>query len=180
MTTTQMFYAQLISIAVALTMVLVSWRSRLAGRLFFVLLFSWASFVNLRLSIVDPNAYLGYAPLAWSDWYRDFIRGFFAAHITAIVAGIAVGQAAIAVLVAATGRAVSLGLSGAIVFLLAIAPLGVGSGFPTTLLMAWAAGLLLMSTYDRSMPAELVSWWRGSAGPSRPSRPSRAASNRTV
>jgi len=180
MTSTQMFYAQLISIAVALTIVLVTWRSRLAGRVFFVLLFSWAAFVNMRLAFVDPTAYLGYAPLAWSDWYRDFIRGFFAAHITAIVAVIAVGQATIAVLVATTGRAVSLGLWGAIVFLVAIAPLGVGSGFPTTLIMAWAAGLLLMMTYDRSVWSEIGSWWRGSAGPSRPNRTSRATANRTV
>ena len=46
MTSTQMFYAQLASIAVALTMVLVSWRSRLAGRVFFVLLFSWRATGN--------------------------------------------------------------------------------------------------------------------------------------
>ncbi|HEX5214036.1 MAG TPA: hypothetical protein VFV98_01165 [Vicinamibacterales bacterium] len=180
MTSTEMFYAQLISIAVALTMVLVSWRSRLAGRLFFVLLFSWAAFVNTRLALTDPIVYLGYASLAWSEWYRAFIRGFFAAHITGIVVAIAIGQAAIALLVATTGRAVSVGLWGAIVFLLAIAPLGVGAGFPTTLIMAWAAGLLLASTYRRSVPSEIGSWWRGRGGQSRPNRTSRVRRNRTV
>ena len=164
MTATQMFYAHMMSIAVATSMVLACWRSRLAGRLFFVLLFLWASQVNLRMALTNPGVYLEYAPLALLQTYRDFIRGFFAVHITAIVATIALGQLAIAVLVAGSGRSVQVGLTGAIVFLVAIAPLGVGAGFPTTLIMAWAAGVLLTSTYPVSLPSDLRAWWRGRAG----------------
>jgi len=167
MTATQMFYAHMISIAVATSMVLVGWRSRLAGRLFFVLLFLWASQVNLRMALTNPGVYLDYAPLAMPV-YRDFILGFFAAHITAIVATIAAGQLAIALLIAGSGRAVEFGLAGAIFFLIAIAPLGVGAGFPTTLIMAWAAGVLLTSAYPMSLPSDLLHWWRGDAGRRRP------------
>ena len=164
MSANEIFYAHLISLILATAMVLISWRWRLAGRVFFVLLFLWAAQVNLRLAFGRPEVYLNYAPLAWSAWYREFILGFFARHITAIVAVIALGQLMIAILVALSGRGVALGLWGAIVFLLAIAPLGVGAGFPTTVIMAWAAGILLMSTYTMSVPTELGHWWRGSAG----------------
>jgi len=171
MTPNEMFYAQMISITLAIAMVLVSWHYRLAGRIFFVLLFLWAAQVNFLTAFSRPDAYLDYAPLALVDWYRDFIRGFFAQHVTAIVAAIALGQLAIAILVSLSGRGVSVGLWGAIVFLVAIAPLGVGSGFPTTLIMAWAAGLLLMSTYPTSVPSELGQWWQGRAGGQQRPRP---------
>jgi hypothetical protein len=44
------------------------------------------------------------------------------------------------------------------VFLLAIAPLGIGSGFPATVLMAAGAGLLARFAFVRSLPAELLVW----------------------
>jgi hypothetical protein len=154
-TETEMFYARIASNVVALLMVVVSWRWRNVGRLLFVLLFLWASQLNLRTAIGNPAVYLDYAPLAYSNTYRDFILGTFARHITPIVCAIAVGQFAIAALVSLRGRAVQLGLAGAIVFLLAIVPLGVGSGFPATLTMALAAAILLRRRYEDTLWASL-------------------------
>jgi hypothetical protein len=160
MTATQMLYAQLASNIVAGVMVVVSWRYRNVGRLLFVLLFAWAAQVNLRTAVARPHVYLEYAPLAMSGLYRDFIQGFFSRHITLLVSTIAVGQAAIAVLVALPGRAPRLGLCGAVFFLVAITPLGQGAGFPATLIMAAAAGILLRGRYPRSLPAEAWARWR--------------------
>jgi len=77
------------------------------------------------------------------DVYRAFILGYFARHTAAIIAAIAVGQAVIAFLLAADGWPRRLGYVGAMVFLLAIVPLGTGSGFPATVLMALAAAEVL-------------------------------------
>jgi hypothetical protein len=158
MTETEMFYARIASNIVALIMVMVSWRWRGAGRWLFVLLFLWASQINLRTAVGHPEAYLDYAPLAYSRVYREFILGTFARHITPIVGAIAAGQFAIAALISLRGRAVQLGLAGAIVFLLAIVPLGIGAGFPATLIMALAAAVLLRRRYDESLWSPLRRW----------------------
>jgi hypothetical protein len=160
MTATQMLYAQVGSNVVAGVMLVVSWRHRNVGRFLLVLLFVWAAQVNLRTALARPDVYLEYAPLAMSRLYRDFIQGFFARHITVLVSAIALGQAAIAVLVALPGRPARLGLLGAIAFLLAITPLGQGAGFPATIIMAAAAGVLLRARYPRNLPAEALARWR--------------------
>jgi hypothetical protein len=142
MTETQLLYAQLGSTVVALFMLIVSVRRRTAGRVLFSLLFAWAAIINARLSSTSPVDYLGYASFTFSDLYRSFIFGFFAQHTDAIVTAIAVGQAWIAVALLRGVQWQRMGLAGAITFLLAIAPLGIGSGFPATLIMAVAAGVL--------------------------------------
>jgi hypothetical protein len=93
--------------------------------------------------LTTPADYLNYAQFAVLDVYRGFILGFFAQHITALVCTIAVGQACVAFLLATNGWLRRLGYIGAIVFLLAIVPLGVGAGFPATILMALTAAEVL-------------------------------------
>jgi len=160
MTEQQMLYAQIASNIVALAMILVAaWRPE-AGRITFSLLFLWASQVNLRTALGTPEVYLEYAPLAYSDLYRSVIEGIFARNITVIVSIVALAQLVIAVLIALQGRAVRVGLFGAICFLLAIAPLGTGSGFPSTILMAVAALLLLRHRFDLALPAVIARWLR--------------------
>jgi hypothetical protein len=158
MTETQMFYAQVGSILVATIMAVVSSRWRNAGRVLFVLLFLWAAQENLRTAVGRPEAYLEYAPLAYSELYRRFILGFFAQHITAMVSTIAIGQFLIAVCISWRGVVVQLGLVGAIVFFVAIAPLGTGSAFPATLIMALGAALLLRTQYQRTLWSMGASW----------------------
>jgi hypothetical protein len=142
MTETGLLYGQLGSTVVALLMLVVSVRWRRAGLAMFALLFAWASLANARTAWTSPMDYLGYAPFALIDVYRQFIFGFFAQHVTAIVLTIAACQAFIAVALLRGGRWRQAGLAGAIAFLLAIAPLGVGSGLPATPIMALGAAVL--------------------------------------
>jgi hypothetical protein len=141
-TETALLYGQLGSTIVALLMLIVSVRDRRIGRKLFALLFAWAATANAWTALNSPLDYLGYGAFAISDVYRWFIFGFFGQHVTAIVLAIAIGQACIAVSLLNRGRWQRVGLGAAIVFLLAIAPLGVGAGAPATVILALGAGVL--------------------------------------
>jgi hypothetical protein len=141
-TETELLYGQLGSTVVALLMLVVSVRWRRAGLAMFALLFAWASLANARTAWTSPMDYLGYASFALIDVYRQIILGFFAQHVTAIVLTIAACQAFIAAALLRGGRWRHAGLAGAIAFLLAIAPLGIGSGLPATPIMALGAAVL--------------------------------------
>jgi hypothetical protein len=141
--TTLNLYRELASTLIGLVMLTASIRSARAGRILISALFVWAAGTNLRVALTMPADYLNYAQFAVLDIYRTFILGFFAQHTAAIVSTIAIGQACIAFLLATNGWTRRLGYVGAIVFLLAIVPLGVGAGFPATILMALAAAEVL-------------------------------------
>jgi hypothetical protein len=112
-------------------------------RIFFAAFFLWAAYFNSTTAIQSPEIYLTYATLNALPAYSRFINGFFSEHITVIVFTIAVGQFLIALGLILNKSWVKLACIGGIVFGLAIAPLGVGSGFPTTLFMAIAFFILL-------------------------------------
>jgi|KBSMisStandDraft_5_1062788.scaffolds.fasta_scaffold00223_3 hypothetical protein len=121
-------------------------------RISFFLLFAWASWKNWTTVNSNEREYLIYADLTWSHTYANFIHGWFALHITPFVKTIAVCQALIAVSMSLPGRFFKLGAIGAIVFLLAILPLGVGAGFPSTFIMSLALLTLLLRTdLDRAI-----------------------------
>ncbi len=145
----------LISIVLSILLAVAAWKRPNLGRLLFVTLFAWASLVNLRTATATPEVYLEYARLTESPTYRAIIEGPFARHVTVYVTAIAIGQAAIAMAFLGRGAIVKLGALGAIVFLLAIAPLGVGSGFPSTLIGAGAAAVLLRRRFDRTLVREI-------------------------
>lgn len=105
-------------------------------------IFVWAATVNTWTAAVEPWVYLAYGGLTPSEWYEAFITGWFSHHIPAVVLSIAAGQLAIAILLTREGRARRLGVLGACIFLAAIAPLGVGSGFPFSL--SGIASLVIM------------------------------------
>jgi hypothetical protein len=132
------------------------WHPRVA-RWLWVAIFVWAATVNTLTVVSDPIVYLAYGGLTPSAAYRQFIDGWFSTHIVPMVLSIAVGQLAIAMLLSRAGAARRLGRFGACVFLLAIAPLGVGSGFPFSLVAV--ASLMLIarereSTHVHASPAE--------------------------
>lgn len=109
------------------------------ARAAFALLFAWACVVNGYTAWTRPHVYLDYGPLALSTTYARFIASTFAEHITAIVGCIATCQGLIAVAIVLGGKLGRIATLGAVIFLLAIAPLGVGSAFPSTLLMSAGA-----------------------------------------
>lgn len=105
------------------------WRPNVV-RVAFALIFLVASAVNTYTALVEPTVYLDYAELAVTDAYREFITGPFAEIIVPFLLAIALGQLACSILLFLGGRAARIGALGAAIFLLAIAPLGVGSAFP--------------------------------------------------
>jgi hypothetical protein len=117
------------------------WKPRIA-RWLWVAIFVWAASVNTMTAATEPWMYLAYGGLTPSAWYRDFIHGWFSTHIPEFVLTIAVGQLIVAMLLSRAGDARRLGVASAVIFLLAIAPLGVGSGFPFSLIAI--ASLLVM------------------------------------
>ena len=111
-------------------------------RIFFAGFFLWAAYFNSTTAIQSPKTYLTYATLNALPAYSKFINGFFSAHITVIVLSIAILQFLIALGLILNRTRVRLACFGGIIFGLAIAPLGVGSGFPSTVCMAIAFFIL--------------------------------------
>ncbi|MGQ0739087.1 MAG: hypothetical protein ACT4OJ_08530 [Bacteroidota bacterium] len=112
------------------------------ARLLFFLLFAWACWTNLAYSQNNPAAYQTYANLAFFDFYKDFITGWFSRNTVWVVGLIATCQGLIALSMLLKGWLFMLGCTGGIIFLLSIAPLGVGSGFPCTVIFAIALFIL--------------------------------------
>lgn len=132
----------IISNAISLLILGLSWKTQRAARLLLFLIFVWASWTNWNEAIVAPLFYLNYGHLTFSELYRRFIIGWFSTHITQAVGLIATCQALIAFSILLKGWMFKTGAAGAIIFLLAIAPLGVGSAFPCTLILAISFWLL--------------------------------------
>jgi hypothetical protein len=109
-----------------------------------VAIFAWAAFENSRIALTSPLDYQTFGELTVLAFYRDFIYGWFREHTAALLIPIASGQLAIAGLLAANTRAtLRLGVAGAVGFLLAIAPLGVGSAFPFSFTYGLALTVML-------------------------------------
>lgn len=119
------------------------------ARLSFFILFAWACWTNWTESRQNPEVYLNYANFAWIDWYRDFITGWFAQHVQLAILIIAACQGMIAFSMLLKGFIFRIGATGAIIFLLAISPLGIGAGFPCTVIMAIAIYFLLKTQADK-------------------------------
>ena len=141
----------LLSIVVAILMAVAAWKRPNLGRGMFAALFLWASVVNARLALRDPTEYLDYAKLTESPTYRAIIEGPFARNLVACVLLIALGQLCIGIGMLLRGGLTRVACVGALVFLIAIAPLGVGSAFPASLIMAGGAAALLRNRFDRSL-----------------------------
>lgn len=146
----------LIANAVALLLLLACRLRPSWARWGFIALFGWASWLNATTAWYDPGVYLQYADLTFLPVYRKVILGPFSAHITGYVVAIAIAQALIALGLLLGGVLARVATWGAVVFLVAIAPFGVGSGFPCTLL--FAAGLLMLLRKGLDRPA----WERAS------------------
>jgi len=132
----------IISNLIGLTILLASFKRPKVARFLLFLLFAWACFTNYYISHKNPEAYLEYANLS-IRWYTQFIDGWFSHHITQMVTIISFGQGLIAIGMLLKDRWVRIACWGTIVFLLAIAPLGIGAGFPFSLTVSLAAYLIL-------------------------------------
>jgi hypothetical protein len=134
----------LISNAVALVLLGAAFRRATWVRWASIVIFVLAAWTNARIALTSPLEYQGFGALAVLAPYRRFIFGWFRGHTTSLVLPIAAGQLAIAsLLLLNSERSRWLGAGGAVVFLLAIAPLGVGSAFPFSL--TYGAALIVMA-----------------------------------
>jgi len=134
--------AYIISNAFALMLLFFSWKHPKLSRVIFSLLFGWASWANWTTVLNSPEDYLNYSSFALIPFYKDFINGWFSQHVQVVVGIIATSQALIAVSLLLKERTYKIAVVGGTIFLLAIMPLGVGSAFPCTLILAIALIML--------------------------------------
>jgi len=130
-----------ISQIVSIIILIVAWKRSKAARILFAMLFFWASGTNMYLGIVTPDVYLDYGEMA-IPLYRNFINGWFSRNVSLLISIIAAGQFLIAIVMLLKGWIVKLACIGIIIFLLAIAPLMVGSAFPFSITVSIAAYLI--------------------------------------
>ncbi len=125
----------------------VAYKNTKLARLLFAILFAWASWVNLTTARSTPEMYLEYGKTS-VEIYAAFINGWFQENVKPFVTVIAVLQGLIAIGMLLFGRWVLLAGIGAIVFLMAIAPLGLYAAFPFSITVSIAA-ILIIRTDDR-------------------------------
>ena len=145
MSHTEMIIASILSNLFAILLLLLSWKKKNIARLLYAILFVWAAVTNWKISHNDPSVYMDYGKFALAP-YKDFIYGSFSDHITGFVSIIAIAQLLIGLCLLAKGLLVKLASIGGIIFLLCIAPLGLGAAFPFSLIAA--SGLYILFQYD--------------------------------
>ena len=146
--------------AFALAVLALAFWRRAAARWVGVAVFAWAAVTNTYIALTNPAAYVDYASLTPSVLYRDFILGWFSRHVQTMVLLIAIGQMIVAGLLASRRTTLRwLGVSGALTFLLAIAPLGVGAGFPFSLTFGAALLVVQGAAAVPSRRGQRIVWW---------------------
>jgi hypothetical protein len=142
--------AYTISNIVALVFLIVSLKWKQIGRALYAVLFIWASYTNWTVVHQDPTSYLGNAKYA-IDFYRHIINGIFSQYITPFVSFVAVCQFLIGLGMLSKGIVLKAACIGGIIFLVAIAPLGVASAFPATLTFAVGLIILYRQSFEKNI-----------------------------
>ena len=135
--------AYLISNAGALLVLFISIIFKRTGRVIMALLFLIAAIDNAWLAIHQPSVYSVYERLAALPVYEVLIHQVFLEHITTYMLILMLFQLAISLGLLWRGKWEKIALSAAIIYLLALAPLGAGSSFPCTVILALACMVLL-------------------------------------
>lgn len=133
---------------VAIASAIMAMRWQTSARILLAAIFIGAAIVNSYVAVTDPQIYVGYGELTTSQLYRSIILGPFSKHPQRHVLMIATCQLLIGVYTCYKGRMMKTAMLGGIAFLLAIAPLGMGSAFPSSLIMAMAFVILLLRKVD--------------------------------
>lgn len=137
------FIPWILSNSIAVLLLVAAIKKPKLARLLFALLFIWACWINYTTAHKNPNEYLNYAALTPINLYYDFITGWFKLHIIPMVTLISIGQGLAAVGLLLKGWIVRFACIGIIVFFVAITPLGIGSGFPFTIIASAAIYFIL-------------------------------------
>lgn len=131
-----------ISQVASLIILIAAWKKTRWARGILAVLFLWASGTNMYFGFSSPGIYQQYADMALS-FYRNFINGWFNNNSYIMIPLIALGQFLIAVGMLLKGWWVKGACLGAILFLISIAPLMVGSAFPFSITVSLAIFLIL-------------------------------------
>ncbi len=135
----------------ALALILCAARWPKLARLLFSVLFVGAGVWNTYASLTRPAFYVAtYGHLATPP-YASFIFGPFAADPALFVLPIAMGELTIGLLAAGPGSSVRLAMIGVTLFMLGLAPLGVGGAFPFSIFAIVAAYLLFRQRFTTSV-----------------------------
>jgi hypothetical protein len=118
------------------------------GKVAWGIIFVLAALFNMYLGNSNPQKYVEYGQGA-VGLYQKFIYGIFSSYTSLIVSLIAFGQILVGAFLFFKGKPFLLGVLGGIIFLVAISPLGLGSAFPSTLLMSISL-ILLYLRYKRA------------------------------
>lgn len=147
MTYEQFMLPVILSNLVAVVLALSSYNFPRFMRFIWGLIFILAGIVNLITVYNEPGIYVDtFGPPA-IECYQKVIYGPFSTRVAVYVTLIATAQIVVGGLIWSGRFWYYLGLTGGILFMLAIAPLGVGSAFPATVIMA--IGLMVMMRKKR-------------------------------
>jgi hypothetical protein len=133
---------------IAILLIFVCYKWPKIGRVVWGIIFILAGIFNIFMVNKDPQAYLNYRDNA-VEFYKFLIDGVFHSFTILIVSLIGAGQILAGILLLRKGKFFLLGILGGILFLIAIAPLGIGSAFPSTLLMAISL-IVLYKRYQKT------------------------------
>ncbi|OMP75195.1 hypothetical protein [[Flexibacter] sp. ATCC 35208] len=132
--------AFLVSNAGAILILLISIWYKRAGRIIIALLFLIAALVNAWQATFKPDVYNVYELIAALPVYEYLIAEVLLIHITLYIILLMIIQLFIGIGILYNRKTA---LVAGIVYLLALAPLGAGSSFPCTVILAIAVILLL-------------------------------------
>ena len=130
--------------AISLLLLILAIKRPVTARTLISILFIGAAIFNGYTTIARPEKYMGFAEMAALPVYETFIRGEFSRHITSYILAIALAQLATGIGIAGRRALSRVALAGAVIFLVAIAPLGAGSAFPCSLVLAAACIILII------------------------------------
>jgi hypothetical protein len=141
------WFPYVITHAVTIILIIICYKWPKIGKVAWGIIFMLAGIFNIFMVIKDPQVYLGYRDHA-AEFYKFFLDGVFNSATIFIVCLIGAGQILVGIFLLRKGKLFLMGILGGIIFLVAIAPLGIGSAFPSTLLMALSL-VLLHSRYKK-------------------------------
>lgn len=131
----------LISNASAFLILLISIWYKRAGLILISLLFLAAAVINAWQAIYQPDSYNIYELIAALPIYEYLISHFFLIHVKLYILFLMVFQLLVGISILYNKK---WSLPAAAIYLLALAPLGAGSSFPCTLMLAAACIILFV------------------------------------
>jgi hypothetical protein len=127
----------------ALLLIFICYKWPKVGKVAWGIIFILAGIFNIYTVISNPQAYIAYGQGA-VGLYQKFIYGLFSSYTSLIVSFIALGQILVGIFLFMKRTLFFGGILGGVIFLVAISPLGLGSAFPSTLLMSVSLVILYM------------------------------------